>query len=274
METMNENQPIVVSSGGGTNSLALLIGLKRRNVRPDLITFSDTKGEKPETYRNIEIASEWCVKSGFPPIVTVRTVSPTRGFEGLEGMVTRLGTLPSKAFGQKACSQRFKIEAQRKFLNQWPPAREAWQQNTKLIQVLGYDAGEPHRAKDFKSDKFEYWYPLIEWGWGRTECIQVIRSEGLPLPGKSACFFCPSMRKPEVIRLSREHPDLFNRAVDMERKALASGKLGVVKGLGRHWSWEELVKASEAQRELFPENRMGIDCACFDGEQDEDEEPE
>ena len=360
--------PLVLAFGGGTNSLGVLIGFKRLNIRPDLITFSDTKGEKPETYKAVEVADEWCKKVGFPGITTVRTVSPTLGFEGLEGMVLRLGTLPSKAFGFKACSQRFKIEAQHKFLNSWGPAKRVWTtcdlcgrfkvnhnrtkvsltgaesnkladeldkkagrlyekrkdvfgdadvktraemavkianlvenaralrdgdinpgravfycpskdsrsrqefRGKKILQVIGYDAGEPQRAKNYENEKFRFWYPLIEWGWGREECVQAIKEEGLPQPGKSACFFCPSMRKPEVIALSKQHPDLFDRAVAMERNALSSGKLGVVKGLGRHWSWEELVAASEEQRRKLPENHMGIDCACFDGEPEDDED--
>lgn len=265
---IRDESPLVVSFGGGTNSLAALIGMKNILLRPDLITFSDTGGEKPETYRAVEIADAWCRNISFPRITTVRTVSPTHGFEGLEGMATRLGTLPSKAFGYKSCSQRFKIEAQRKFLNHHPLSKDAWKRGKKVIGVIGYDAGEPQRAKDYDNAKFSFWYPLIEWGWDRDDCIRAIENEGLPLPGKSACFFCPSMKKPEVIALAENHPDLFDRAVSMERKALASGKLGVVKGLGRHWSWEELVKASEAQRQQFPENRMSVDCACFDGEED------
>jgi hypothetical protein len=183
-------------------------------------------------------------------------------------MCLRLENLPSKAFGYKSCSQRYKIEPQQKFLNHWEPARTAWAQGKKVLQVIGYDAGEPQRAKVYANEKYDFWYPLIEWGWGREECVEAIQSAGLPQPGKSACFFCPSMRKPEVIKLSEEHPDLFARAVAMERRALAGGKCEVIKGLGRHWSWEELVKADAAKRCEMRENTMDTDCACFDGEED------
>jgi len=74
------------------------------------------------------------------------------------------------------------------------------------------------------------------------------------------------MRKPEVIALSIEHPDLFERAIRMERQALAGGKVRV-KGLGRHWSWEELVTNSKMAQDALPEVSCEIDCACFDGEQ-------
>ena len=38
----------------------------------------------------------------------------------------------------------------------------------------------------------------MEWGWSRKDCIQAIRDAGLPLPGKSSCFFCPSMKRWET----------------------------------------------------------------------------
>ena len=260
--------PITVACGGGTNSAAVLIGFAQSKQRVDLITFSDTKGEKPETYEFVDMLSAWCVGNGLPEITTVRAESPRpeRGFEGLEGMCLRLENLPSKAFGYKSCSQRYKIEPQQKYLNHWEPSVAAWGQGKKVLQVIGYDAGEPQRAKIYTNDKYDFWYPLIEWGWGREECVEAIRRSGLPQPGKSACFFCPSMRKPEVIELSDTHPDLFARAVEMERRALAGGKCTTIKGLGRHWSWEELVNADKAKREAMPEVSCVTDCACFDGE--------
>lgn len=57
------------------------------------------------------------------------------------------------------------------------------------------------------------------------------------------------MKKHEVISLAREYPDLFQRAVKMERNAAPN--LETVKGLGRNWSWESLVKADDAQRKMM-----------------------
>ena len=356
----DHNGPITVACGGGTNSAAVLTEFARIGQRVDLITFSDTKGEKPETYDFVATLSEWCVQNGLPPVTTVRAESPNpeRGFEGLEGMCLRLENLPSKAFGYKSCSQRYKIEPQQKFMNHWKPSLSAWDtcsrcgatrqsherravqmtereardeadrlgreadalyekrkdvfgddeadlrarmiqkvhalrareqairdwaiiptrdqifctgtdqtfESNKVLQVIGYDAGEPQRAKTYTNDKYDFWYPLIDWGMDRDDCIASIQKAGLPLPGKSSCFFCPSMRKPEVIALAETHPDLFERAVTMERQALAGGKLGVVKGLGRHWSWEELVAAGKQKQSAMPEVSCDTDCACFDGE--------
>lgn len=97
-------------------------------------------------------------------------------------------------------------------------------------------------------------------------CGLVERAERhrLPIPRKSACWFCPATRRVEVQRLAREHPELWQRAVAMERNAQEN--LGVVKGLGRHWSWEGVGRASRDQLELFSD-AVELDCMCFDGEE-------
>ena len=77
----------------------------------------------------------------------------------------------------------------------------------------------------------------MEWGWNRAACMQAIENAGLPQPGKSSCFFCPSMRAEEIIRLRDHHPDLFRRAIALEDNARPN--LKTVQGLGRNYSWKE-----------------------------------
>lgn len=86
--------------------------------------------------------------------------------------------------------------------------------------------------------KYENRYPLIEdWHWTRDDCIRAIQEAGLPLPGKSSCFFCPSMKRDEVETLKRQHPDLYRRALAIEENAMPH--LKTVKGLGRNYAWKE-----------------------------------
>jgi hypothetical protein len=65
------------------------------------------------------------------------------------------------------------------------------------------------------------------------------------------------------MRLAVEHPDLFERAQQMEDRALASGTCGL-RGLGRRFSWRELVEAND--RSLFPERPVEGCVVCADGE--------
>lgn len=244
---------MMVAFGGGTNSTAMLVGLHERGERPDLILFSDTGGEKPHTYRHVEDVGRWCDLIGFPPIVTVRSPNTT-----LEADVVRRKTLPSIVFGFKTCSQRFKGEPQQKYVNNWPPAQEAWARGEKIAKLIGYDAGEERRAKPFDDAKYAVRYPLIEWAWDRDECVAAIDRAGLLQPGKSACFFCPSSTKDEILDLQRTYPDLMERALAMEDNAETSS----VEGLGRRFSWRIFLHGDPRQTQLFPPE---VPCGCYDG---------
>jgi hypothetical protein len=76
-------------------------------------------------------------------------------------------------------------------------------------------------------------------------------------------FFCPSSKKAEVLDLAKNHPLLFARAAAME----ANADLHTIKGLGRGYSWRELVAAQAAQVAATPESGVSVDCGCFDGEE-------
>lgn len=247
--------PVVVSYGGGLNSSAMLCGLiERRQRTPAAILFADTGAETPATYRWIERFSEWLTERGFPAVTTVRKVF--KDYSTLEANCLHNKTLPSLAFGWRSCSQKWKARPQ----DEWIRA-QGWDRVEKHI---GYDAAEEHRVRSWVAeDKHLIRFPLIEWGWGRQECRSAIQRHGLTPPPKSSCFFCPALKVAEVLALKRCYPDLWERAVRMERVAREGGNLHTVKGLGRHWSFEEVVKQNEAQGKFWPE--MELPCGCYDG---------
>lgn len=251
---------ISVACGGGVN-MAMLLGMHERGIQPSVITFADTKGEKPGTYASIDAMNKWCeVHFGVP----ITTLTKTSIYESLEDQCLKTGTLPSAAYGFRSCSDKWKIQPQNKFRNNLPAAREVWASGRKVLVTLGYDAGESRRGESMQEDsKYRYRFPLKEWGWFREDCVAAFGRHGLSVPPKSACFYCPSSTKKEVIALSEEHPDLFARAVEIERNAAAG--LKTVKGLGRHWTWEELVASSKDQFQMFPETTP-MNCTCFDVE--------
>jgi hypothetical protein len=125
----------------------------------------------------------------------------------------------------------------------------------KVRKAIGYDNGPQDCRRRAKADKsvaklgpdgskhYEYWYPLQEWGMDRVECEKMIRHYMLlPLPMKSACWFCPASKKSEVVWLRDTHPDLFAKALAMENNA-RDGRHGLdtVKGLGRNFAWSDLA---------------------------------
>ena len=121
-----------------------------------------------------------------------------------------------------------------------------------------------HDEQDKKCDKS---YALLDWGIDRRGCIDLIKSEGLQVPVKSACFFCPASKKSEVRDLSKRYPDLYKRAIEIEK--LAKSHLRSVKGLGRDWDWDSFIRFDRMQLSLFDEYRSLEDgddlegCDCY-----------
>ena len=138
-----------------------------------------------------------------------------------------------------------------------------------VVKAVGLDAGEGHRltwaraksaaggpgrkvSREERLDRefFAYAYPLMDWGMDRAACERSIRAAGLPVPVKSACFFCPASKKGEIVALGRDHPRLLRRALAVE--ANAKPNLTTVKGLGRSFAWADFVAAVD-RPPLFPD---------------------
>jgi hypothetical protein len=251
-------RPLVVSYGAGVDSTAMLVAMFRRRIRPDLILFADTGGELPETYGYLPIINAWLASVGFPLVTVVRYRPRRAPYSTLEDKCLANQTLPSLAFGRHSCSLVFKVEPQNRFLQSWEPALEAWAGGARILKAIGYDNGDQDCRRRRRADKavakkaaeshvdaerFEYWYPLQEWGIDRVGCLRLIASAGLPKPLKSACFFCPASKKSEIIWLRDTHPVLFHRALKIEKTA-KEGKHGLstVVGLGRSFAWSTLVR--------------------------------
>lgn len=246
--------PIIVNYGGGVDSTALLVHLVSVGLRPDLILFADTGDEKPETYAYLEFFDGWLQTKGFPGITRVAYTPVSAPYTTLEGNCLSNETLPSISFRKKNCTLKFKAAVMDAFLlgisrgpNQkkgWAPALEALERGVKPVKLIGYDNGplDSCRAVDVEEDRyFRYRYPLRQIKWSREDCITAIRKAGLPVPVKSACFYCASTKDWELYWMAAEHPDLIERGLKIEDVA-REGKhgLGNVKGLrGQKESWRE-----------------------------------
>ncbi len=247
-------QLLVVGYGMGTDSTAMLVWMHHQGIRPDVILFADTCDEKPETYAYLPIIDAWLDKVGFPRVTVARMNS---GDASLSDQCIRNETLPSLAFGGHSCSLKWKVGAQEVWTNSYLPAALGWRVGMKVLKAIGYDASPADckrrgRAEASSADsrkKFDYVYPLADAGITRDECIRLIEAEGLPLPGKSACFMCPASRPAEVVELGQKHPELLAKSLRMEAIAeagrhgfrMTDGKQSTC-GMGRSWNWTDYLR--------------------------------
>ena len=181
----------MVSYGGGANSTALLIGLHQHRIPVDLILFADTGAEHPHTYAYLEVMDSWLKDHGMPPITRVYKTTRDGKRLTLEDECLQSCSLPSIAYGFKRCSLKHKIGPQEKFCNHYPTCQKAWAAGKRVVKFIGYDADEGYRSDkvllgDLADRKYSKWYPLMEWGWTRDDCIRQIEAAGLPQPGKSS----------------------------------------------------------------------------------------
>jgi hypothetical protein len=243
--------PLMVADGLGVDSTAMLLRLYQLGVRPDAVLHADTGDEHPETVAYREERKRWLASVGFPELVIVRRAPSKIGrrTRGSGESYTTLGqnclansTLPSLAFGKKACSLKWKVDPQNAWARRWARAARAWGRGQKVVKLIGYDAGpkDSRRAHEMKNDRrYYYVYPLRDWGWDRERCIAEIAAAGLPVPRKSACVYCPASKPHEIAALVRDYPALADYICLIEDKARPY--LRGVEGL-----WREAVKGRRA----------------------------
>lgn len=235
-----DEAPIIVSLGVGVDSVAMLVEMQRRGIRPDtiitaLVGQGEYGNEHPRFYLYLPVLNSWLKRVGFPEITFVHYELGRKAkhfhYESLAGNCISNRTLPSIAFRRNhSCSLKWKGDQIDKYVT-------AAYCDQPCYRLVGYDCTEIKRVSRFSTktngngprsgDMFIY--PLQLWGMNRDDCERSITQAGLPSPGKSSCVFCPSMKPEEIDDLD---PVSLWLIVIME--ANASPNLKTIKGLWGH----------------------------------------
>jgi len=226
---------LLVCYGGGVNSVAALVRLAHLGLVPRAIVMADPGHERRETLRfRDEILPDWLSAHGFPPVTVVSRESEGRlrplvtHHETLGEECARIASLPSVAYGWKKCSPKFKAEPQGWWIARQAWAQEAWARGERIVKTIGYDFDEERRvvrgfenATENATENARYvpWYPLFEAKLDRDACIALIAGEGLPIPPKSACTFCPNNTLAEWEAIRDTDPEAFAYALAMSERA-------------------------------------------------------
>lgn len=217
-----------VSYGGGVQSTALLVLAAQGRIDYRLFLFSNVgdDSEHPATLAYLrEVAMPYAAGHGIELVELHRI--PRRGIsqgkvETLYGRLTREGSrslpipvrMSNGAPGTRSCTADFKIavvgrELKRRGATAVAPATVA----------IGISLDEIERAKPGIDPRAPYQdrvYPLLDFGMTRNDCRHIIEDEGLPVPSKSACYFCPLHDDETWRKQKRQEPDLFEKSSALE----------------------------------------------------------
>lgn len=218
----------VVSYGGGVQSTALLVLAAQHRIDFSTFLFANVgdDSEHPDTLRYVrEIAVPYAAEHGIEihELHRIRQRGPTAGqIETLWGRLMADGSrslpipvrMSNGAPGTRSCTADFKIAVTGRYMRSHGATAD-----DPATVALGISVDEIQRAKPGIDPKARYQcrtYPLLDLGLHRGDCRRVIADVGLPVPPKSACFFCPFHDTESWKRLRRDTPDLFAKAVELE----------------------------------------------------------
>jgi hypothetical protein len=218
----------VIAYGGGVQSTALCVlatqdrldGIMGGPVDAALFANVGDDSEHPDSLRYVaEVMTPWAAERGLP-VITLQRHRRTGEVETLWGRLTRdsrsigipVRMADTGAPGTRNCTADFKI----KVLSKWMKQHGASADNPATV-AIGISLDEWHRINNRRVGDHEHpVYPLIDMRLDRAACQRIIAQAGLPVPGKSSCFFCPFHRPQAWAEMRRDRPDLFGKAAALE----------------------------------------------------------
>lgn len=181
--------------------------------------------EMPDTLRYVrEVAIPYAAQHGIEFVTVERrpVKGPFKGqaetlygrltLEGSRSIPIPLRTNDLGAPGRRACTVDFKI----KVLSRFAKDRGATPDSPAIVG-LGISLDEFERMRTDSDESVQRLeYPLIDLRLTRDACAALIAREGLPVPPKSSCYFCPFHRPSVWVQMRQEQPELFEKAADLE----------------------------------------------------------
>lgn len=200
--------PDVWSCGGGTQSAAIAAMIVRGELRPPAVSvIVDTEREKSTTWAYYE--------------ETLRPALTTAGVDLVRLPKSQFATVDLYAHNGDLLLPVFtapKGKLPTYCSNEWK--RRVLQRYVRSLGIkrcnlwLGMSTDEMRRVRPSSERWANHWYPLIEHGRRRADCVAYVVSMSWPTPPRSSCWMCPNMRADEWAELSIEDRE---KAVDLER---------------------------------------------------------
>jgi 3'-phosphoadenosine 5'-phosphosulfate sulfotransferase (PAPS reductase)/FAD synthetase len=217
----------------------------------DEVIFADTGAELPETYAYIREHIRPFLKQHNIPYVEVQAK------ETLMERCIRSRAIPDKRY--RWSTRDYKIRPINKHL------REHLVPNEQVVVYLGIAYDEPTRVKPSREKWIRRYYPLIDHGMNREDCEKYIEAHQWPIPPKSGCYFCPFQRLSQWRNLLEKHPDLYEKAIMIEKNGSKYPNFALREGttlehLRKRFEREAISEREQSKLDQYQEECEGF---CF-----------
>ena len=209
-----EKEINIVSYGGGQNSTAMIIKMFNDGMQIDEIIYSEVGNEMPETYVFLKEFKKWCKSKGLVFTEVKSKLGTIREYSYNKNII------PYRMF--RWCTHKFKVMPINNHI------KEKYGLKIPINMIMGIASDEKHRMNKIQGRKqFTYKFPLVDWDIDREGCIEIIKAEGLSIPVKSGCYFCPFQPKSAWKDLYKKHQELYEDSIKFEKngKAYPEGTL-------------------------------------------------
>lgn len=260
-----KNTRHVLGISGGKDSAALAIYIK--DNYPQIADrmeyfFTDTGSELPEIYEILDKLEAHLGKKitrlGFGSGSSSASLSENQKTPFEHALILHDYSLPSAR--SRWCTRALKIKPFEAFIGDDP-----------VISYVGIRADENRDGYISQKQNIKAVFPFSEDGIVRDDVFNILEeSVGIPAyyewRSRSGCFFCFFQRQEEWLGLKRRHPDLFQKAVEMEknvgqRKIDWSTGERIVSGRGYTWNQsgtlEEIVAKAEEKEKREDKSTTG-----------------
>lgn len=238
----------ILSLGAGVQSSTLALMACEGKLHFDAVLFADTGAEPGFVYRHLKWVAKQLHKSGIPFHVV-------RNGNLLEDLFagTRFASIPAyvrnlkgeEAMLKRQCTEEYKLKA----IRRWLRANGATAKLPARV-AIGISNDEAHRMRDSSVRYVQHWYPLVDMGFRRADCLKWLKERGYPIPPKSSCVCCPFHTNSYWRRLKLEHPEEFERACQFDERIRTLSRIHGECYLHRSLKPLRLVNFGEEQIEM------------------------
>lgn len=230
----------ILNLGAGVQSTTVyLLSMEGRIPLFDRAIFADTQEEPAAVYRHLE----WLQSLGGPEIL-VRTIGKLGDdlVAGRHSTGQRFASIPAftlrpegdAGITRRQCSREYKSDVvlatiRREIVGLKP--RQRWPKDLQVNQYFGISRDEARRSLSIRerikqeNPKFTALFPLLDLGWTRQDCQAYLAQKVPHVVPKSACVFCPFHSDREWLRIKREDPVAWARAVEVDESLRRHGSI-------------------------------------------------